>query len=385
MELLYLSHCVPYPPDKGDKIRAYHELTALAERHRVHLSCFARTEKELDDSRKLLDRCASVYCAPLFPFFLHLARAGLRFAAGGSLNDAFHSSRRFSQDLLALLESRPIGGAVAYTAVMAPFVPSGMPFVLDMTGVDSEKWRAYARHRKPSVLFETEAERLVRLETAQARRARITLLTTAAERETLLRLDASLRCEVMENGVDFDFFAPGRAPEDPRLASRQYLLFCGSLDYFPNEQGIAEFARTIFPQLRQREPDLELLIVGRNPKPRVLALGAIPGVEVAGTVEDVRPYYRCARATVAPLSIARGIQNKVLESLAMNKPVLASPAVCQTFGGTLPEGVRCCQTIDDYAAPPRGRDIRKSAKQRFSWKKNLAVLERAVAALEREP
>lgn len=385
MELLYLSHCVPWPPNKGEKIRAYHELTALAERRRVHLSCFARTEEEFAEARKLLDRCASVYCAPLFPFSLHLARAGLRFLTGDSLNDAFYSSRRFSQELLALLESRPIGGAVAYTAVMAPFVPSGMPFVLDMTDVDSEKWLAYARYRKPSVLFETEAKRLVRLETAQARRARLTLLTTAAERETLLRLDASLRCEVMENGVDFDFFAPERAPEDPRLAARQYLLFCGTLDYFPNEQGIAEFARNIFPQLRQREPALELWIVGRNPTPRILALGAIPGVEVAGTVDDVRPYYRYAHATVVPLSIARGIQNKVLESLAMDKPVLASPAVCQTFGGSLPEGVRCCRTAEDYAAPLAGKDIRRSAKQRFSWKKNLAVLERAVAALEREP
>lgn len=383
VELLYLSHCVPNPPDKGEKIRAYHELTLLAGRYRVHLSCFARSEQEMEDARRLLDRCASVYVAPLFPFPLHLARAGARFLLGASLNDAFYSSRRFSRDLLELIESRRIDGAVAYTAVMAPFVPEGMPFVLDMTDVDSEKWRSYAKHRKPSFLFQTEAERLVQLEVREARRAELTLLTTAAERDVMLRHDPRLRCEVMENGVDFDYFDPAACPGDPPLAARRYLLFCGTLDYYPNEQGIVEFARNVFPLLRQRDPGLELLIVGRNPGPRVLALSALPGVEVTGTVSDVRPYYRHALATVAPLRIARGIQNKVLESLAMNRPVLASPAVCQTFGGRLPEGVRCCASPEDYAEPAGGGDLRQSARARFSWKKNLAVLERAVAELGR--
>jgi sugar transferase (PEP-CTERM/EpsH1 system associated) len=385
VELLYLSHCVPNPPDKGEKIRAYHELTALASRHRVHLSCFARSEQEMDEARALLDRCASVYVAPLFPFFLHAARAGARFLTGSSINDAFYSSRRFSQDLLALVESRPVAGAVAYTAVMAPFVPAGMPFVLDMTDVDSEKWRAYARYRKPSFLFETEAKRLVQLELREARRARLTLVTTAAERDVLLGLDPGLRCEAMENGVDFARFDPEASPRDESLAKRRYLLFCGTLNYFPNEQGITEFARTVFPLLRGRDPGLELLVVGRYPTARVLALAGVPGVEVAGSVADVRPYYRHAAATVVPLRIARGIQNKVLESLAMGRPVLASPEVCATFGAALPRGVRLCRSAEDYLPPPAEPGIRSEAMARFSWKKNLAVLERAVAELERRP
>lgn len=381
MELLYLSHCVPNPPNKGEKIRSYHELTHLAARYRVHLSCFARSEQEIKDAKALLDRCASVYVAPLFPFPLHLARAAGRFLLGGSLNDALYSSRRFSQDLLALIGSRPVRAAVAYTAVMAPFVPRDMPFVLDMTDVDSEKWRAYAQYRKPSFLFQTEAERLVALELREARRASLTLLTTEAEKHELLKHDASLRCAVMENGVDFDYFDPAACPADTALAARKYLLFCGTLDYFPNEQGVVEFARRVFPLLRRRDPDLELLIVGRNPPPRVLALSAEPGVEVAGTVSDVRPYYRHAQATVAPLQIARGVQNKVLESLAMNRPVLASPAVCRTFGQQLPDGVHCCAAPEDYGLPVREGDFRRRARERFTWKKNLGVLERAVSEI----
>lgn len=384
MELVFLSHCVPNPPDKGEKIRAHHELNRLAARHRVHLSCFARSEQELQDARALLDRCASVYVAPLFPRALHLARAGVRFAAGGSLNDAFYSSRRLSADLGALLETRPVRAAVAYTAVMAPFVPAGLPFVLDMVDVDSEKWRAYARFRSPGFLFQTEAERLARLEAREARRAGLVLVTTAAEREALLRLAPDAPCEVMENGVDFAWFDPLRCPADPALAGRKYLLFCGQLDYFPNAQGIAWFARAIFPELRRRMPGLELIIVGRNPSPRVLALASIAGVEVTGAVDDVRPYYRHALATVAPLQIARGIQNKVLESLAMDRPVLASPEVCATLGARLPRGVRCCRTADDYAGLPEAAGIRREAMERFSWERNLEVLERAVARLERE-
>lgn len=385
MELLFLSHCVPIPPDKGEKIRAYHELTALASRHRVHLSCFARSEQEMEDARALLDRCASVYVAPLFPFPLHLVRAGARFLAGESLNDAFYSSRRFSWDLLSLLESRPIAGAVAYTAVMAPFVPAGMPFVLDMTDVDSEKWRAYAVYRKPSFLFETEAKRLVRLEVREARRAGTTLVTTAAERALLLRLAPGLRCEVLENGVDFAFFNPETSPRNEALSARRYLLFCGTLNYYPNEQGITEFARTVFPFLRKRDPDLELLVIGRNPTARVSALAGISGVEVVGGVADVRPYYLHALATVAPLRIARGIQNKVLESLAMDRPVLASPEVCATFGEAQPQGVRLCRSREDFANLAEEPGIRRAAMVRFSWKRNLAVLERAVSELERRP
>ncbi len=187
----------------------------------------------------------------------------------------------------------------------------------------------------------------------------------------------------MENGVDADYFDPSRCPADPRLAARRYLLFCGQLDYFPNAQGIAEFARRVFPALRRRDPELELIIVGRNPSPRVLALASLDGVEVAGTVDDVRPYYRHALATVAPLKIARGIQNKVLESLAMDRPVLASPEVCRTLGAELPRGVVCCRSADDFALLPQTAGIRREAMKRFSWSDNLRVLERAVARLER--
>lgn len=378
MELLYLSHCVPNPPDKGEKIRSHFELNELARRHKVHLACFARSPEEMDDARKLLDRCASVYVAPLFPFPLHLARAGARFAAGACLNTAFYDSPAMRADIAQLMQSRDIRAAVAYTAVMAPYVPDGLNFVLDLTDVDSEKWLQYASERKPAFLFSMEARRVRRLEQAQAARARLTLLTTKSEEALFQTIAPGLPTAALENGVDFDFFDPAQVRPDPALAARRYLLFVGSMDYYPNQRAAIDFTTRVFPALRAQDPGLEFLVVGRKPSPQVLALARNPGVDVVGSVEDVRPYHRSARAVVAPLHIARDIQNKVLEALAMDKPVLASQPVCRTFGDRLPAGIKACSSPEDYATLPEAADIRRSARKRFSWKTNLELLTDAV-------
>lgn len=378
MELLYLSHCVPNPPDKGEKIRSHFELNELARRHKVHLACFARSPEEMEDAKKLLDRCASVYTAPLFPFALHVARAGLRFAGGACLNTAFYESQAMRADIAELMKQRQIRAAVSYTAVMAPYVPKGLPFVLDLTDVDSEKWYQYAAERKPGFLFGMEAARVRRLEKEQAARAHLTLLTTQAE-ETLFRSFApGSPTAALENGVDFAYFDPAEVKDDRGLSGRRYLVFVGSMDYYPNQQAAIEFVERVFPALRAQDAGLEFLVVGRKPSPRVLALAREPGVDVVGSVDDVRPYYRWAKAVAAPLSIARGIQNKVLEALAMDKPVLASEAVCRTFGERLPAGVKRCLSPADYGTLPEAAEIRRSARKRFSWKSNLEVLTEAV-------
>ncbi len=381
MDVLYLSHCVPNPPDKGEKIRSHFQVKALARRHNVHVACFARSPEEMDDARKLLDICASVYVAPLFPFALHVARAGVRFAIGSCLNTAFYSSDSMKGDIASLMASHPIRAAMAYTAVMAPYVPEGLPFVLDMTDVDSEKWFQYARERRPGFLFAMEGRRMRKVEVRQAQRARLTLLTTCAEEKLFRSFAGDVRTASMENGVDFEYFDPAQVEIWPELKDRKYLLFVGSMDYFPNEQAVIRFVDGVFPALRAKDPNLEFLIVGRKPSPRVLALAREPGVDVVGSVSDVRPYYLQAQAVVTPLIIARGIQNKVLEALAMDKPVLASEAVCRTFGDALPAGVKRCDSVEDYAALPAATQIRKGARGRFTWKTNLSVLTDAVESI----
>ena len=132
-------------------------------------------------------------------------------------------------------------------------------------------------------------------------------------------------------------------PVPADLAGRNFLVFIGTLNYFPNADGVCWFADTVFPALRRQEPDLELFLVGREPTQEVVRLGERAGITVTGAVDDVRPYVAAARAAITPLRLARGVQNKVLEALAMGKRALVSQAVCDTFQPELPPGVIRCE------------------------------------------
>jgi len=387
MDILFLSHCVPNPPDKGEKIRAYHELAHLAERYRVHLACFARSRAEMEDALALKDRCASVYVESL-EAGRSLAGAGLRYLAGGCLTASFYGSRRMRRHIRSLA-ARPISVSVAYSSAMAQYAPAGIPLLLDMVDVDSEKWLQYGRMRRPGVLYRIEGRRLRRLEAAFVSRAACTFVSTRNEVRLLESFAPAADIHCMENGVDFARFDPSAAGEPlPELRGRRFVAFVGAMDYYPNRDAACWFASRVFEPLRQRRPEVEFIAVGRNPSAEVRRLAGRPGIAVTGAVEDVRPYLQAAEAVVAPLRIARGIQNKVLEALAMGKCVLASPAVCETFGGKLPAGVVRCNSERDYLEflssgrqGPSGVEIRGEARRRFAWDSNLAEIGAALESM----
>jgi sugar transferase (PEP-CTERM/EpsH1 system associated) len=388
MDILFLSHCVPNPPDKGDKIRAWHDLNALAANHRVHLGCFAKNADEVARAQELKDRCASVFAEPVSRYAA-LAGAALQFVVGGSISTAFYRSPGMRRHIESL---RPrLGATVAYSSAVVQFAPIGVPLWIDMVDVDSEKWLEYAERRWPGAIYSIEVNRLRALEAEYARRAECVFVTTPRERDLLKRIAPSARVESAINGVDFDFFNPAASSAAPELKNQRYVVFVGQMDYFPNVDACCWFADSVFPSLRARWPDIEFLIVGRSPARAIQRLGKEPGITVTGAVADVRPYLACARAMVAPLRIARGVQNKVLEALAMGKRVLASPVVASTFGETLPEGVAVCESAEDYArnladsvSGPAYCDlaIRDRARTWFSWEMNLRPL---VEAVERTP
>ena len=385
MEILFLSHCVPNPPDKGERIRAFYELDQLSRRYRVHLACFARDRAEAEAARALEGRCASVY-VEVIPYHPRLARALAEFAMGACLNMRFYFSRRMRRRVTELAARIPLSATLAYSAVMAQYAPADVPLVIDMLDVDSEKWFEYGRVRRPRLLFTTEARRYRGEEIEAACRASVNIFTTAAEVALFGSFAPGVPVTFMENGVDFDYFDPAACPDDPGLAGRKYAVFVGSMDYYPNIEAACWFADSVFAEWRRTDSSYELFLVGRNPGKRVLALSGRAGVHVTGGVPDVRPYLKHAAAVVTPLHIARGIQNKVLEALAMGKPVLASPAVVNSFGTRTPAGVVRCAAAGDYLSAltaatlvtPAG-DIRASARQRFSWAENLGV---ALAAVE---
>jgi polysaccharide biosynthesis protein PslH len=384
MEILFLSHCVPNPPNKGDKIRAHYELRRLAETCRVHLVCFARMPGDMEAADKLKQLCASVYCEPLASR-LRLARSAAGFALGKCLTASYFSSRRMQQHVRQLAVAKRLGATVVYCSSMLSYAPPAVPMVIDLVDVDSEKWFQYASLRWPSFPYSWEGRRLRSIEAEFAERAQCTFLSTAQETEVLKRFAPNARVKPLENGIDFEYFDP--LVVRPAQSGRDRVVFVGQMDYYPNSEAVCMFADEIYPQLRRRWPSLEFIVVGRSPSVEVRRLAGRPGITVTGEVGDIRPYLAECRAVVAPIKIARGIQNKVLEALAMGRSVLASPAVCRTFGAELPDGVVRCDSAGDYEAALQtlaqlalgSEHIRNGARQRFSWNKNLDVLVEEVA------
>lgn len=380
MDILYLSHCVPYPPDKGERIRAFHCVRELSRHCNVHVAALARSEAEWTGAAALREWCASVHLERFKPW-PSLAGAAIRSVfTGRSLTMSYYRSAALVRYVESLCGRVRPQAAVAFSTPMAQYVPADVPLFLDMADVDSEKWMQYARLRPGGALYALEGRRLRAAEMIHASRSLATYLATPAE-AALLKSLANGRCHasVIENGVDLDYFNPSAVQPLPEVTGQRSLVFVGVLDYFPNSDGVVRFCRDVFPGLRRSGLTDSFYIVGRNPPRAVRALAHLPGVTVTGGVPDVRPLLAGAQAVVAPLRVARGIQNKVLEGLAMGKPVLVSAEVARTFGAHLPPGVFVCPDAAAYASflqsglrTPAG--VREAVAQRFVWRDQMSRL-----------
>ena len=329
-ELLFLCHRVPYPPDKGEKIRAWHVLKHLARSQDVHLGCLADDPADLDQLGELRRICASVGCFRVYPM-LQKARALACLRSGRPLTlDVFYS-RGLRRWVAQTLSTNRIGRIFVFSSAMAGYVDRqpGQIRVLDMVDIDSEKWRAYAAHHPwpMRALYLREANTLLAVERRLVLDFDMTLFVSEAEARRFAAVAPECRHRIgwLENGVDLDRFSPIQAFARPFATSVKALVFTGTMNYWPNVDGVNRFVEAVLPLVRQRQPNAHLYIVGAAPSRAVLRLGQKPGVTVTGRVPDVRPFLAHADAVVAPLRIARGIQNKVLEAMAMARPVVATP------------------------------------------------------------
>jgi sugar transferase (PEP-CTERM/EpsH1 system associated) len=384
LEILYLSHCVPNPPDKGERIRAYHQVRSMCANHRVHVVCLARSEADERAAAEMNAWCASVAAVPFRPA-RELLRAGFHFALGDCLNTSYYGTPGVRREIARLAASTNLDAVVAFTAALAGLAPPSLPLLVDLVDVDSEKWFQYAKMRFPGWPYAIEGRRLRRVETALGVRARHLWLTTGAE-AALYRSFGRGEVSVMENGIDAAYFDPAVSPVDLELQRRNFAVFVGTMDYYPNQDAVLWFAREVLPRVQPR--GAEFYIVGRNPSAAVRELDGAGGVHVTGAVPDVRPYLRHARGFVAPLRLARGIQNKVLEALSMGLPVLASDPVADTFGSDPPRGLLRCAGAEDYerqwgAMTGFQEEIRLSARQRYRWEAALRGLEEQLSRIPR--
>jgi polysaccharide biosynthesis protein PslH len=322
--LLYLVHRLPYPPDKGDRIRAYHLIRHLASRARVHLACLA-DEPVPDESIQALEAlCVRVRVVHVGP--ARWARALSSLARGGTVTAGAFSSPGLVRVLREWTSDTPFAAALASSSSMVSYLRrrelAGVPAVVDLVDVDSQKWFDYAAATRGAraTLYRTEGRRLRKLEASLPSWARAVTLVSEAETELFRSFCPSPDVHTVPNGVDLDYFRQ----QSPALAE-EGCVFVGALDYKPNVDGVTWFCKEVWPAVLRGHPNARLRLVGRQPVAEVLRLGEIPGVDVVGQVPDVRPHVSWAAVAVAPLRIARGLQNKVLEALAMRKPVVASP------------------------------------------------------------
>lgn len=324
MKILFVCHRFPYPADGGAKIRPLRMIQHLSQQHSVHVVSMIRDEREAADASGLGQFCAS-WEAPRLARGAQLARTAAAPLRGLPLSFGYFGAPQVQAAVDRMLSQHRFDRIVVFCSSAAPYVASvrGVPKLLDFCDVDSEKWRQLADsvplHKRLAFRYEYQALR--RWEKKLADQFELSTLATPAELQTLCAQGVS-RADWFPNGVDVDYFAPMDTGFDADL-----LCFVGRMDYLPNEACVVDFVQRTWPLIRQARPTARFAIVGAAPTAAVRALGSVPGIEVTGSVPDVRPWLGRAAAMVAPLAIARGVQNKVLEAMAMGTPVVTSTLV----------------------------------------------------------
>ena len=396
-EILFLAHRIPWPADRGDKIRSHHILRHLAGIAPVHVGAFADDDRDMGFVAQMEPNFASVHvekrARPQWRAGIEALRTGLpvsvaSFASGGMaawVNDLLGSGR--------------ISHVFVFSGQMAQYVPVsfGGKFIMDFVDVDSAKFESYAGEGNPAMRWvnKREGRMLSAFEHTTARRADANLFVSETEAALFRQrsgLDAN-RVMALSNGIDTVSYDPDSdIPDAKRLPNGKLIMFTGQMDYRPNIEAVEDFARHAMPAIRKAHKDAKFVIVGRNPVDAARALAKLDGVVVTGAVDDVRSWLKAASVVVAPLRIARGIQNKVLEAMAMAKPVVASAAAAEGIDAQHEEHFQVAQNIDEEisqvcslladpgGAKRLGARARSHVVAQYGWDRQLALLDEIMDA-----
>jgi len=393
-EVLFLAHRIPYPPDKGDKIRSWRILKFLTDNYRVHLACFADDPRDLMHRDFLETLCESATIIPLDPRAARI-KSVAALAAGQPLSFQYFCDARMVA-AVRKLRKKPLSAEIVFSSSMTPYIKKPIDDrirIVDFCDTDAEKWRDYARDAKGpmKVIYQREAKLLEREETDITSWADACFAVSAEEAAIFnARADVTNTVASFSNGVDAAYFDPiGNVASD----TPEYdCVFIGAMDYRANIDGVLHFVKHVWPLVRQSQPEATFAIVGANPAPAVAALHGESGITVTGRVDDIRPWLGSAKVSVAPLRVGRGIQNKVLEAMAMAMPVVASPAAMA--GIAAPRDAALTATtneamaasilalLDDAPQCERiGRAARHFVLTHHQWDQTLKPLEDKLTAL----
>jgi sugar transferase (PEP-CTERM/EpsH1 system associated) len=392
VNILYLAHRIPYPPNKGEKIRTFHQIQQLARRHPIHLCSFVDDPKDLAGASKLREHCASVevvYRGQARTFLL----AAAAFLKRSPLSVSLFYRKALAEKVAQKAATERFDCIIVSSSSMAQYaclVPN-VPKIVDFIDMDSEKWGLYAEHRMSplSLIYRLEAERLAKYEEEMAHVFDHSIVISEEERRVFQKRVRDRAVAVISNGVDLEYFSP-RGNVATKI-SQSIIVFTGVMDYFPNVDAVTYFSREIFPLVRAVLPSAEFYIVGRNPTREVRQLGKQSNVIVTGTVPDVRPYFAQARVSVAPFRLARGVQNKILEAMAMGIPVVGTAEAFKGIAATERDGVRIADDPSSFAQQvttflqgdaslrrEAGLQARRYVERCHRWEDQGAKLERLI-------
>ncbi len=398
--ILFLTHRFPYPPNRGDRIRSFRLLEFMSKIAAVDLGTLCDETPSEEYVSVLKSYCQRTAFVPWRPYgrWIH---AGLSLLTGSTMTEGLFSSSALRKQIRAWAADTAYDRVVVFCSSMYPYsrLPElkNIPLITDIVDVDSQKWFDYAavstgvKGAFKRRIFETEGRRLRQKEIEIAQ----TSLRTLAVSEDEVKLYRSFCPESVQekiiplsNGVDSDFFSP-EAQYDKADVIPHRLVFVGAMDYRANLDGIEWFLDNVWEEVKERFPQMELDLVGSNPGEKAQSFAKTPGVNLIGRVDDVRPYIYRANAVVIPLRVARGIQNKTLEAMAMAKPVLASPMSLQGIDDSVTQYAWSCnepqdwidsltqlfnQGVDDSEVQNRALKGRQAIVDSYSWPARFARL-----------
>jgi sugar transferase (PEP-CTERM/EpsH1 system associated) len=473
MKILYLAHRIPYPPNKGDKIRSFHEIKHLSGSHGIDLICLADKVEDLRHQNDLKQYCRKVFVAPVNKTPATLK--GLAYLAKGKpLSVGYFYSKKVQETFDRWFHNTDYDAIICFSSPMAEYIfrskyywtgktqgtrhkvqgkddNSGyynqkrkrngyLPYnaqppndssttthyvpnsefrtpklIMDFCDVDSDKWRQYAQRSSfpKSLLYNLENIRLAAYEQKIAEHFNYSVFVSEKEGERFKQQNPHItNLRVISNGVDYEHFSPGQRHKVQGVGSKEtsfktfhpepctlhpVLMFSGAMDYHANVDGIIWFCKEILPKIRLVIPRIQLYVVGSNPTRHVQKLGRHDGIKVTGFVEDVRKYYQMADVCLAPLRIARGVQNKILEAMAMGKPIVSTSMAVQGI-----DAVNCEQLLvadnpkdfaqvvlrllsDDEMRRELGSKARQFVKLYYDWRTNLMKLDQLITRSSQSP
>jgi len=357
-KLLYLCHRIPYPPNKGDKIRSFNILKALAEKFDVYLGCFVDDPFDHQYESRLSQWCVDYKCVAQNKTTSKF-KGLTSFLTNKPITLPYYANAKLQHWVDDTIERHQIEQVFIFSSAMAQYVDGdqykSLHRVIDFVDIDSDKWRQYAENKSGIMRFvyHREYKQLARFEQHYCEHFAASLFVSSDEAALFQRLMPSTlqqKIHPLLNGVDTDFFNPNTTLQAAEiLLQAPYLVFTGAMDYWANVDAVVWFVQHVWPLLTAKQPKLQFYIVGGNPSAEVMAL-ASKDIHITGRVHDVRPYIANAAAVVAPLRIARGIQNKVLEAMAMDKPIIATSMAIEGINAPSSPCLRIADTADDFAA-----------------------------------